>query len=179
MDELNVEWRDEPQWRELSGISAITIRHFTADTDARAALKACHFAWPDRPGEFNGTDPLVAWRGPQELIALGLDGTYLRLLLTELAPGKFDTALAVDMSEALTVFELSGVHLDEWLAHLVDASAIPRSAGRVTRCRLGDVAVLLLRLDNQRVWLAVDRTFCSYLNSWLAYSHEGAFARNI
>jgi len=66
--------------------------------------------------------------------------------------------------------------LDDWLSHLVDALAIPRQSGCVTRCRLADVPVLLLRLYPDRVWLVADRPSAPYLGNWLAYAHEGAFA---
>ncbi|MFZ4626225.1 MAG: hypothetical protein ACOYNF_18565, partial [Rhodoferax sp.] len=122
-----------------------------------------------------GQDPYLAWRGPRESLAIGFQSEPLRAVLDALAPGRSDSAVAVDLSESLAVFELHGVLLDVWLSHLVDAMAIPHKTGRVCRCRLADIPVLILRLDPERVWLVVDRPIAPYLSNWLSYSHQGAF----
>lgn len=107
---------------------------------------------------------------------LGRNAKPLQLLLADLASGKHNAALAVDLSEAVAVLELRGPALDEWLAHLVDANAIPHEPGRVSRCRLADVPAMLLRLEADRLWLVVDRPLEPYVTDWLAYAHDGAFA---
>ena len=168
----------QPGCRQLSGFTAVTIRYFAGDRSASEAVQAQGLIWPNVPGELSGHDPWLAWRSPQETLALGFQSdalNALHALLQALAPGRSESALAVDVSQALAVFELHGPLLDAWLAHLVDAAAIPRQAGRVCRCRLADVAVLLLRLDPERVYLVADRPIAPYLGNWLAYSHSGAF----
>lgn len=165
----------QPGCRQLSGFTAVTIRYFADDRSASEAVQAQGLIWPSVPGELSGHDPWLAWRSPQETLALGFQSAALPALLHALAPGRSETALAVDVSQALAVFELHGPLLDAWLAHLVDAAAIPRQPGRVCRCRLADVAVLLLRLDSKRVYLVTDRPIAPYLGNWLAYSHSGAF----
>ncbi|MEO8858781.1 MAG: hypothetical protein ABI343_17500 [Burkholderiaceae bacterium] len=165
-----------PGCRPLLGVSAITVRHFSGDTRAKAAAQAAGLVWPDGPGLLTGDDPWMAWRNPHEMLLLGLRREPVHAVLKSLAPGRSDSALALDLSDALAVFELHGPLIDDWLSHLVDALAIPRQSGRVTRCRLADVPVLLLRLDPERVWLVADRPIAPYLGNWLAYAHEGAFA---
>lgn len=176
MDDLPSAPPGRPGVRLMTGVSALTLRHFNGDTRARAAVQAAGLAWPELPGQVTGDDPWMAWRNPQEMLAIGLRRAPLQAVLQSLAPGRSATAVALDLSEALAIFELHGPMLDTWLSHLVDALAIPRHSGRVTRCRLADVPVLLLRLDPERVWLVADRPTAPYLGNWLAYAHEGAFA---
>ncbi len=164
-----------PGCRQLSGVTALTIRHFAGDSSARAAVLAQGLNWPELALSVSGQDPYLAWRSPQETLALGLRGEPLHALLAALAPGRSETAVAIDLSESLAVFELHGVQLDAWLSHLVDALSIPRQTGQCTRCRLADIAVLLLRLDPERVWLVADRPVAPYLSNWLSYSHQAAF----
>lgn len=164
-----------PGWRIVSGVTAVTIRHFAGDTDARAAALQLGPAWPDAPGALTGSDPWLAWRSPQETIAFGMEHEPLRRLVERLAPGQSAGAVAIDISEATAVIELHGPRLDDWLAHLVDAMSIPRTAGRCTRARLADAAVLLLRLADDRLWLALERPIRAYAEDWLGYAHEGAF----
>lgn len=176
MDErINAE-AGRPGCQLLAGVSAVTVRHFPGDTSAQAAAQEAGLIWPDSPGVLTGDDPWMAWRSPQEMIVLGMQLAPAQALLQSLAPGRSDAAVALDLSEALAVYELCGPLLDDWLSHLVDALAIPRQAGRAARCRLADVSVLLLRLDPERVWLVADRPIAPYLGNWLAYAHEGAFA---
>ena len=165
-----------PNCRQLSDVSVVTIRHFAGDSSAREAVQAQGLAWPEVPGSLSGNGPYLAWRNPQETLALGLQPPALHAVLDALAPGRSETAVAVDLSESLAVFELQGALLDDWLSHLVDALAIPRQSGQCTRCRLADIPVLLLRLDPERVWLVADRPIAPYLSNWLSYSHEGAFS---
>lgn len=165
-----------PGFVRLSGLTVITLRHLAGDTSARAAVQDQGLPWCEAPGELTGSGPWLAWRSPRETLALGFDATLLPALLQALAPGRSESAVAVDLSQALAVFELQGARIDEWLAHLVDASSIPRQAGRAARCRMMDVAVFLLRLDANRLLLLVDRPVAAYVENWLAYAHEGAFA---
>lgn len=165
-----------PGARRVERFRAMTVRYFAGDTAAPGALRALAPDWSGKPGELVGSDPWLAWRSPQETIAVGLAAAPLQRLLVSLAPGRSETAYAADLSDALAVFELHGPRLDAWLAHLVDATAIAHAAGRATRCRLADVAVMLLRLAPERLWLIADRPLAPYLANWLAYTHEGAFS---
>jgi len=162
-------------WRVVSDVAAIAIRHFPGDTSACDAVRQVGLGWADLPGELIGTDPWLAWRSPQESIAFGLERERLQPLLERLAPGRSDSAVAMDLSDALGVIELHGSRLDEWLARLVDAMSVPRRPGRCARARMADAAVLLLRLSEDRAWMVLDRPIRAYAEDWLAYAHEGAF----
>lgn len=168
-----------PGSRVVSGCAVVTIRHFPGDTSARDAVRQLGLAWPGDPGELTGSDPWLAWRSPQESIAFGLERDRPQRLLERLAPGRSESAVAIDLSEALGIVELHGPRLDEWLAHLVDASSIPRRPGRATRARMAEAAVLLLRLADERLWLMLDRPILAYAENWLAWAHEGAFGDTV
>ena len=176
MDELIGARLNRPGARRVTGLTALTLRHADGDESAPSAVQAHGLPWPTRPGELLGQGPWLAWRHPHESVALGFDAEPLRALLQALAPGRSDSAVAVDLSEALAVFELHGPRIDTWLVRLVDASALPRAAGQASRCRLIDAAVSLWRLEAERLWLIVDRPLAPYIEHWLAYAHEGAFA---
>lgn len=164
-----------PACRAVDRCTALTIRHAAGDQSAREAVHRLGLTWPDAPGTLTGADPWLAWRSPSEVIALGIETQRLTSLFDLLSPGRSESALAADIAEALAVFELDGPMLDEWLAHLVDSTSIPRQPGRATRARLADCVVMLLRVAPDRVWLLSDRPIMSYVQDWLAYSHEGAF----
>lgn len=176
MDERIKAEPGRPGCRLLAGVYAVTIRHFPDDNRAQGAVQEAGLVWPDSPCQLTGDDPWMAWRSPQEMLLIGSRHEPEHAVLQSLAPGRSDSAVALDLSEALAVFELHGPQIDDWLSHLVDALAIPRQSGRVTRCRLADVSVLLLRLDPERVWLVADRPTAPYLGNWLAYAHEGTFS---
>jgi sarcosine oxidase gamma subunit len=165
-----------PGCRRVRGLTAITIRHFPGDASAAEAVRTQGLVWSNLPGELSGSEPWLAWRSPNETIALGFTAAPIQAVLAALAPGRSASAMAANLSDALAVFELHGPRIDEWLAHLVDASSIPRDPGRCSRSRLADAAVMLLRLQADRLWLVVDGPVATYLENWLAFSHEGAFA---
>jgi sarcosine oxidase gamma subunit len=167
--------RHLPGVRRVHGLTVITVRHFPGDTRAAEAIRAQGLVRPNSPDELIGNDPWLAWRSPNETIALAFAAQPLAAVLAALAPGQSESAMAANLSDALAVFELHGPRLDDWLAHLVDAAAIPRVPGRCTRCSLADVAVMLLRLESERLWLLVDVPVGAYVENWLALSHEGAF----
>ncbi len=160
-------------WDLWSGCQALTLRHEASDSTARRAVEALGLPWPKSPGQFVGLGPWLARLHPQEVLAVipqSGEPALAQTLLSSLAPGHFDAAVCVDLSEALALIELHGPGLDGWLARLVDASAIPWQVGCFSRCRLADVAVMLLRLAPHRVLLAVDRPLAPYIEDWLAYT---------
>ena len=158
------------------GLTAIKLSHFGGDTSLHAALHSLGVAFSPTPGALSGNGPWLVWLNPREALALGQDAAPLRKLLAALAPGRSETAMALDISDSLATFELEGPCLEDWLSHVVDASAIPPETGLATRCRMVDVPVMLLRPKHDRFWLVVDRPLAPYLDDWLTYAHGGAFA---
>ncbi len=163
-----------PGCRQLVRPQVLTIRHGSGDTLAAAAIARLGLTWCSQPGRFAGTDPVLAWRGPQEILAIATTGEPLTQLLDSLAPGRHATAVAADLSEALVVLELNASTLAGWLNRLVDVSAVPAEPGGASVCRLVDVPVMLLRLAPDRAWLVVERPLLPYVSDWLAYTRQDA-----
>jgi sarcosine oxidase gamma subunit len=164
---------------QLSGMGLLSIRHLPDDQGIRETVAALGLDWPAQPGHFSGhpdaaegRDVTLVWRSPQELLALSRHGPALQPLRDALAPGRMATAAAWNLSQGMMLFELQSPDLDAWLARLVDAAAIPQTNGHSSRCRLADVAVLLLRLDKERAWLLVDKPIAAYVSNWLNYAHD-------
>ena len=162
------------RWQRRTGFSAATLRHSADDGQARLALQAAGMPKCATAGRFVGDGPWLAWRSPSECLGLSFDPTPLHLAMPSLAPGRCDTAVVLDLSHALALFELQGPGLDDWLARLVDASAIPRQPGLATRCRLIEVTVDLWRLAPERLWLLADRPLAPWLAQWLDYARANA-----
>jgi hypothetical protein len=165
-----------PTAQLLDEVGVLSVRMLADDTAAPQALERAGLPWVNVPGEWAGSDPFVVWRSPHERLVLGRRSEVLQAVRQALVPGLQASALAVDLSEAMAVTELLGPALDDWLAHLVDAHAIPRQPGLASGCRMADVPVLLLRLRADCVWLAVERPLLPHINHWLAFAHYGAFA---
>jgi hypothetical protein len=83
-------------------------------------------------------------------------------------------ACALDQSAGCLVFELLGTGVADVLSSLLDASAVPRQSGRVTRARLMDIAALVMRRDVDCVWLLVDRGHGHYTSQWIAHALRAA-----
>jgi sarcosine oxidase gamma subunit len=170
------EGRDRPAARRMETMRVVAVRHFAASASAQAAFGHAGVEWPAKTRDLEASGGLlVARRQPEEVIVVGEGQPALDALLAALAPGREADAIAIELTHGLGVIELRGPRLDDWLARLVDVSAIP-APGRSSRCRLVDVPVLLLRPAGETVLMVADRSLFPYLAHWLAFSHEGAFS---
>lgn len=167
-----------PGARRLDSMRIVAVRHFDdpeATKAPRAAFAKAGIAWPERTSQLESSNGLLAARRhPGEVILVGEAETQLQHLLAEMRPGRNATSLAIDLTHGMGVVELHGTALDEWLAHAVDRTGIP-AQGHASRCRLADVAVLLMRPAHARMLLVADRSLFPYLADWLAFAHQGAF----
>ena len=175
MVELPVASDRLPAWSEVSGLHIASLRHLQGDDSVAPCVAALGLAWPVAPGELSGCAPYLAWRSPRESLFLSMDREPLSALLKALAPGQSETALAIELSEALAVYELRGPTIDLWLSHLVASMSVPSEFGRANCARMADIPVTLLRLHPERLWLLADRPTKLYVKNWLTYSHEGVF----
>lgn len=164
-----------PHWQLLAGMGAVAVHHLADDESAARALAQIGLAAPGS-GRCSGEGYIVAWHSPKVWLVLGQAGATLQALCDTLGPGGSDHALAVDVSDAVTLLELRGAGLQPWLARLIDADALPAAAGACVRCRFMDIPVLLLRLAEDIIWLAVDHPLLPYVQDWLDYSHINAFS---
>lgn len=120
------------------------------------------------PGRFHGVDPLLVWRSPSEWLHVGTRDEPADALLRALPVG--GGAQATDLSAGVLVVEVNGSRIDALLQRLVDASVQLQLPGQGTRARLADIAVVAMRLAEERLWLLVDRAHDHYLADWLAYA---------
>jgi len=168
--------RGNPAARRLDSVRVVAVRHFKGSESAQAAFAHANIAWPAKTLDLETSGGLlIARRQPEEIIVVGESNAALDALLAALTPGREADALAIDLTHGLGVIEMRGPQLGDWLARLVDVSAIP-AAGRASRCRLVDVPVLLIRPDSETIRLVADRSLFPYLAHWLAFSHEAAFS---
>lgn len=166
----------QPGCCRLDGLRVLTLRHAAPAAAAEAALEAIGLALPTKTGDVTSTEGIHAIRRqPEETLILGPDAPVFDRLLAAVPPGRHADVVALDLSHGLAVIELDGPRLDGWLSHLVDVQAIPTAPGQASRGRLIDIAVLMLRLAPDRLWLVVDRSLCPYLANWLSFAHLGAF----
>ncbi len=127
------------------------------------------------PGRFHGEDPLLQWRSPNEWLHIGTRDEPADAVLRALPIG-MGHAQATDLSAGTIVFELQGPSLDALLQRLLDATVQVGQPGQGTRTRLADIAVVAMRLSEQRLWLLADRANDHYLAHWLAYANVSASA---
>jgi hypothetical protein len=167
---------DRPGVRRLNAMRVLSVRHITGSPAAQVALSQSGLAWPERTSDLVFAEGLLATRRHAgEIIVVGDAAAALQRLLDELAPGIEPEVIGIEMTHGTGVIELHGPRLDQWLAHLVDHSAIP-AEGRASWCRLVDVPVLLVRTESAQIFLVADRSLFPYLAQWLAFSLEGAFS---
>lgn len=165
-----------PGVRNPSVLRVVSVRHLKDSTSAREAFVAAALPWPGETNDLHLIDhAMLARRHVEEVIIVSPDQPALQQVCAALRGGSARDAIAIDVSDAMRVVELHGPALDDWLAHLVDASSIP-ALGRATRCRLADIAVFLMRVSPDRVLMIFDRALSPYLAQWLTFSHEGAFS---
>lgn len=136
-----------------------------------AAVGLSRFA---QAGRFEGTEPMLLWRSPSEMLFISSSDRAADDLLRALPVDDDPLACALDQSAGSCVIELQGEGVDAVLQRLLDASAIPQQPGQGTRARLADIAVGVWRLEAQRVGLLFDRSHDTYVAQWLAYAVQGA-----
>lgn len=156
-------------WRRGRLGTVLSLRHFESDRGMRDAMAATSLSLPNVPGELTGSGPWLAWRSPTETWLLEAGARASADLLARFAPGASPTAMAVDISDALVCFEIMGNDIPHGVPRLVDASAAPTSPGRASCCRLGDAAVMLLQVDERRLWILVERPLSDHVEEWLDY----------
>ena len=154
-------------------LTVIALRHLPGAGDAlAAALSAAGVTDIPAPGQalHNARSPgtWALWRSPSEVTLVAFDRPA-----AEAAMAALDThalACAVDQTDGTLALELRGPRVDELLQRLVDSRSLPFETGCAGRARLADIAVTLMRMRPDTVWLLTDRSHAFYLASWLAYA---------
>lgn len=124
---------------------------------------------PTTPGRCAGHDPAALWLAPDGwlLVSTHRDGDTLVRLTREACIAR--TAAAVDVSDSLVAFELAGPRVRELLARGCGLATTDEAlaAGRCTRLRFAQLAVILRPLSPHRVELTLDRTPAAWLRDWI------------
>lgn len=168
----------EPEALRLSAIEPlhlVSVRVMPgADTGWTQTLGTNAPARLPLPGRFDGDAVRWVWRSPTEYWAVTAHAAHRQALLLALGPGSRPDACAVDHSAGTLGFALEGHRLDDVLARLMDAAAIPAEPGRAVRARCVDLAVVMLRIDSRQAWLLVERPVAAHLLAGLRSACERA-----
>ena len=140
------------QVRPLPGLTLIQVRARALPKDALAAIG------PD-PAPLTWQGPL-AWTGPNERLIIQ-EGDWDARTLERLPPG----CHALDLSQGLAVFELSGPGAEALVRG--ETAAARFEPGFAARLRFADLAILMLVLDARRIRLLAERSVAAWLFDWL------------
>lgn len=155
---------------EVEGLGRIAVRLGARSMHlVPAVAETIGCALPEGPHEAAAELPMPLWQGPGQwlLLARQADIASLHQALGRLIGGS--TALALDVSDAWTTFELHGRQAEEVLA---TGCALPRLAREARGPHalpigFGTIPIMLQRHDAQRWWLHVDRSLAEALRAWL------------
>lgn len=156
----------------------VSIRHLPDCENAVQKVLADENA-PQVPtaGQFEGNDPFLLWRSPTEYLLITSSDKVADDCLAALPAAQNALAYALDLSAGYLVVELQGKGIADVLPRQLDASAIPQNPGRCTRARLAEIAVIAVRLADDRVWLVADRANDRYLLQWVSYAMQATVTR--
>ena len=157
--------------RSIAPLVVISLRYLPSAEDALvAALHAAGLSSAPKQGRVLGHNPWALWRSPSEVILLATSRSPADAAMAELTDPAL--ACAVDLLDGVLALELQGPQVDDLLLRLVDSSSLPRSPGSAVRARLAEIAVTLVRLKPDQMWLLAEPPQAHYLKSWL--EHAGA-----
>lgn len=164
--------------RDLGAVGMVTIRGDFAAAGFKKALKAVTgMAVPaQRKVAFAGGRTL-AWMSPDELI-LVCDYAESAAMVDALTEAMGDAHhMAVDVSDARAVFEVTGAGARELIAKgaPVDMSPDALGVGEIRRSRLGQVAAAVWVEESGALRLVCFRSLGQYVFDWLkASAADGA-----
>lgn len=150
---------------EAGLIGMITLRGDFADKGFGAALKtAGGMALPAQRAITRAKGRALVWMSPDELL-LVCDHGEAQSLTDALGAGFGDLhAIAVNVSDARAVFDITGRHARDVLAKLfpVDLSAAAFQPGQVRRSRMAQVPAALWMEDDTRFRVVCFRSVARY-----------------
>ena len=157
--------------RKIETLVVVALRHLPEAADTLVtALRAVGISAAPNPGQVLGQNPWALWRSSSEVILLATHRNHADAAVVAMV----DTSLAcaVDQTDGVLALELQGPQLDDLLLRLVDSRSLPLSPGTAYRARVADIAVTLVRLESDRLWMLAERPQAHYLMNWL--KHAGA-----
>jgi heterotetrameric sarcosine oxidase gamma subunit len=157
--------------RAVNDMRVLALRHLPGGAAAIEVAVAAHGLAPlPKPGACHGGDPWLVWTGPTEFLLLTSNNVIADGTLRALATGREALACVLDQSEGCLVIELLGHGVDDVLTGLFDASAVPEQVGQGNRARLVDISAVLMRLEPDRAWIALDRMHAVYAAKWITHA---------
>jgi sarcosine oxidase gamma subunit len=160
--------------RVVEPVQVLSLRHHADGAAALVSALAEHAVNAmeslPAPAHFVGIEPCVVWRSVSECLFIATAAATCERLLSALRPNAGAPAVAVDVSAGSVVLELLGSDVQQTLCRLADATAMPTVAGRATRLRLADIAVVVLCHGPTHYRLVIDRAHDAHLANWLAYA---------
>jgi len=163
------------QIAELGPRGMITLRGDQSDKALQKALKsATGVAMPLQRETITAGDYTVAWMSPDELLIIcpyEVALTTQAALSSKLAGSH---ALAVNVSDARAVFEVTGPHAREVLAKIapVDLSPDQFGVGKIRRTRLGQVAAAFWMTSEDTFNVVCFRSVAQYVFDVLAVAAQ-------
>ena len=156
-------------------LGMISLRGDLSDSKLLKAVKVvCGCDMPDIRAVVQGDTGRAAWMSPDELLLIlpynQLDAS-LNKLETALEGGHF---LAVDVSDARQMFELSGAFIREVLAKGSPADLSPDVLGlnEMRRTRLGQLPVAFWLTSDDKAHLICFRSVAGFVFDWLCNSAD-------
>ncbi len=166
---------DSTSLRVVEGLRVVYLRYLEHGVQfVESALLHQNLKALPQPYTCSGPDPWQVWINPTESLVLTSQSAVADSLINALQPGRDILACALDQSAGCLVLELTGRHVDGVLTRLVEAGANPQIGGQSTRARFMDISATIIRIDPNRVFVAVDRPQGLYAFQWIAYVLECA-----
>ncbi len=159
--------------REIPQSAQISLRGDARDPAfCRAVQSVLSLEIPATPNTTSSAPSriTVLWLGPDEWLIVGEAGLQQRMI-TQLndALGSLRSSV-IDVSDARTIFEISGTRSRELLAKGCSLDLHPRAfhPGTCAQTNLAHANVIIQLLDRKPTWLLYVRiSFADYLVSWL------------
>lgn len=132
-------------------------------------------ALPHIPNTTAGRDPLLWWRGPEHWLVTS-EAVRASDLITEITAATEGSLCAiVDISDAVTAFQLQGSAVPTLLARgtSLDLDRAAFGPGRCARTRFADLAVLLRPLEENGYEVLADRSEAQFLLDWVRDAAAG------
>jgi hypothetical protein len=145
------------------------LRYFSPAGDFAGRLRAAGLALPEtgQAREERGRGLILAWRSPTETVCLATSEQVLTELGQPLAAAA-DGCL-VDLTGAFAVLHLAGERIAELCDRLGGSAWLPQP-GEARRCRMADLPVLALCVQQGEVSLLIERGFAEHLLGWIRES---------
>ena len=156
--------------QEVEGLGQITLKGEIGSDDVHVAVdEAIGLQVPEALGVSHGDGARAVWMAPDELLLIASRG--------EVAPGLEKIAnqldgqhhMALDVSDARTVFRLTGARVGEVLAKGApcDCSDHGFPPGTARRTHMGGLAVGIWRVDAETWEIMCFRSYAHHLKGWL------------